>query len=312
VVLQPPGFPGFTQGRNKYASFSVTPTFADSTDIFVLQEDVPGVSYLVNGVSTPYTVRTETFNQAGKTIKVLDSIFGPVINGAIDNAPGLGKPLALKWTGFLNDTTMEWYATAWFTADATTWMANTKALYNCPPSAIVWAGPDTDSPAVVQAGLVPIRPDGHTGLFPVNSTYNWNTYYVPYSINRWPNTKFFVIGGGRLVGRGYRQRRGLDYEDEYTAAHLQSVLATYIATGNTVSATRMQGFFAEKTDALFGSFLAILQSLPDSAAKTNLLGWNRLCGGASSSCGLWRNWYWQMTKLGIHQYSCSTAVHQQR
>lgn len=293
-----PGIPGFWNGRNQFGAWNVVPMGGDNTDIFVLKESVAGVSYIHNGAVVVYTSRTETL-ATGKTITVKESLYGPIINSAIQNAPGLGAPLALKWTGHFNDSTIDWLLNSWTTTTPEEFTDLTVSSLNCPPSSVAYTSL-ASFPTFIQAGRVPIRANGHTGLFPVqgNGTYDWSAWGTVFNIARWPNTKFFVIGGGRLAGRGYRHKVGLDFEDEFTSKRLHSLLADLVAKGKTITYENFQTIMNDRYDALYSSFLPFIKTLPDSAAKTVLTEWNGICDGLLSQCGLWKAWYWELTKLG--------------
>lgn len=298
-----PGLPGFLNARAEGGAWSVTPMGADTTDIYVMNDTVKGQSYYYNGNTLNYTIYNETIYVLGQnpvTITAMNSVLGPVINGGISNCPG-NNTLVVRWPGFDNDTTLDWLWNSFQTSDFTAFLTLTQNSYQAPAATVVYAGQDSN-PVFVQAGYIPLRVDGHTGLFPAigNGTYDWLGWVNPFGTRRWPTTSYFVLGGARLVGRGYRHRLGLDWEDEFVAPRVYYNLKSIIDSGAFVTASTVQGVLSENFDSIFTSFKAILQLLPNSAQKTQLLAWNQVCDGTTTSCGLWRSWYWQLTKLGAN------------
>jgi len=178
--------------------------------------------------------------------------------------------------------------------------ALTQKYFQAPPSSVTYGSID-GNPYFIEAGKIPLRVDGHTGLFPAmgDGTSDWQGSITNYMTQRYPSKNYYVLGGARLAGRGFRHRVGLDFNDEFTAQRISDQMAALIATGKTLKAADIQSLLNEKYDEMFTNFKSqLLPQLPSSDKKDILTKWNQLCDGTQTGCGLWKSWYWGLTKVG--------------
>jgi len=307
-----PGVPGIWNGRNAAAAWQVNTMGADITDLYLMNE-TSSSTYFYNGQILSYSIRYENISVLGQTqpitIKIRESVYGPVISDAISNSPGNGRSLSLKWAGWRNDTTLDWLWQAWQTVQWTDFSALTVQYFQAPASSITFSTP-TNNPGFIQAGLIPLRGQGHSGMFPMigNGTFDWVRFYTPFSTRRWPVVTIIVVGGARLVNRGYHQYLGYDWEDEWTPQYFYNSIAAFPNSGRNIDGTDMQQLLGDTTDAFFLAFLPVLQLLNSSSTNPNVIplvsqlsNWNGVCDSSatgSSNCALWTAWYWELTTLG--------------
>jgi penicillin amidase len=243
-----PGIPGVVIGRNARIAWGVTNTGVDVQDLYVMQNDPAspdGASYIYDGVSRPYDVRTEVIDVKGgdaESLLVRTSVHGPVVtsdalgSGIVgDDAAATRAVLCLRWASVdptLNDTT---FSAFYGLQRAANWMdfRAALALWFSPSQNVVYA--DVDGNIGYQMpGFVPTRnlAAGHSGAWPApgnSSAFAWRTPWpydaLPRTFN--PPRGFVASANNQVPPRQWPFFLSSDYDagsDGYRAERITDLL----------------------------------------------------------------------------------------
>lgn len=93
-----PGAPGVVIGQNQHIAWGVTNVDPDVQDLYRIEMEPDGLTYMLDGQKTTLTLRKEILKVRGKPDQILlcyDSHAGPIIHEDQD-----GSKIALAWSGF--------------------------------------------------------------------------------------------------------------------------------------------------------------------------------------------------------------------
>lgn len=332
-----PGFPGIVMGRTGTFSWSLIPSNADNTDVFILKEVQADVSYDNDGSTSQYERREEVIEVSGRSqpvsFVVLDSIHGPVLNNSFipfEMTPGFS--LALKWAPHhlvdldnekKHDHTIEVFTDIWTMANPSLDYVGRvfEDKFDAPPVGVFYAdGEIAYNSAFFYVGAVPIRK--HTGMFPVDGSSNQF---------RWPQVlssdfpkfnpgrtvplvdSFYFSAANRLSPRGFKFLYGYDFDDDFYVRSLRDVLQNHLLDRTANDMTFIKDTFTDKTNGMWHNsdskkfhFKHLLESIPEdrfltASAKerreTLLTKWNGVDSG--SNAGLFQGWWYELSRLTI-------------
>ena len=236
------GLPGVGIGRNHYISWSITLSFTDTQDFYVLTPcpHYPDTHYLIDGQSVPYTIRKEVIKVLdGEDIElqVKESRFGPVYNTIINNADTgntlvkTSNPIALKWTAHLpNDTTIMGLQQMMRSQTIDEFVKGTHLL-SAFPFCVVFSDRKGNI-GYSLTGTTPIRREGHTGMFPVRgdvSTFEYQGYASGDQITVInPKKGYIITANNRITPAGYPHIISNDNEFDYRARRINDMIQNVI------------------------------------------------------------------------------------
>lgn len=224
-----PGLPGVIIGHNDRMAWGMTNLGADVQDLYVeqLNPDNPR-QYLFRGRWEDFQVVREEIAVRGqrepRIQEILISRHGPLLNGL---AKQTGKPLALRWTGFVPNRMMQSILRL---NRAHNWVEFREALrdFATPGQNFVYA--DVDGHTGYQmTGLVPIRAKSN-GLLPVpgwSGEYEW-TSFIPYEALPSvfdPPTGVIATANNRVVGDDYPYYISSDWAPDFRIRRIETLLA---------------------------------------------------------------------------------------
>ncbi|KAB8028086.1 penicillin acylase family protein [Fluviispira multicolorata] len=190
-----PGLPGVIIGHNEYLAWGVTNGCIDAQDLYVESEDQ--VLTTINEV-----IKVKNGQDVIFPVKI--SSHGPIIS-EITEASRVGKKVALKWTGLLeNDTTLHAFIMLNY---AKNWddFKNALSYFIVPSQNYVYADKKGNI-GYYLAGKIPIR-DKWSGLYPIDSKkdFEWNKFIpfheMPNKLN--PEAGFIVSANNKVVSNNY-------------------------------------------------------------------------------------------------------------
>jgi penicillin G amidase len=212
VGMSMPGTTGIVVGHNQRIAWGMATTPARVQDVYVerLNPDRP-TEYLTERGYEPFEVRRELIRVRGRTqpveIQVDVSRHGPMITDLDERSRHFGRPIALRWMGNVEPSTLLSAVLALNEADD--WSSFTDALraWDAPMQTFVYADVDGNIGSRC-AGRVPIRGCGRTAV-PLpgwDGEHEW-TGTVPFeelptSLN--PAEGMIVAANSKPAPRGYR------------------------------------------------------------------------------------------------------------
>ncbi|EFC41727.1 predicted protein [Naegleria gruberi] len=221
------GVPGIGIGRNEYIGWGVTLGYTDVQDLYILTPDPSNENnYLVDGVSKPFTIYSETIKISGAdpvTIKVRESIFGPVLSESKTELP------ALRWIAQVeNDTSVNNYYALILSKN---WNEFRTYVNGIKSIVFNYAFMDVNGNIGYKlSGRIPMRREGHTGRYAVRGdTMTWDyDGYVP--VDKAPevyNPKrgYVSSANNRVVPPGYPYTVSADYFFDYRQQRIQELFA---------------------------------------------------------------------------------------
>lgn len=295
-----PGVMGIVIGRNERIAWGVTNVGADVQDLYVMEE-APG-GYRYKGWVVPYRVREEVIRVKGgkeERLKVRKTVYGPVISDALRERPK--KPLALRWVSL--DEEDHILLSFLRINRARDWQEFQKALsyYSAPSQNFVYADVEGNI-AYMAPGRFPIRRPGHTGLYPVPGTGEWDWQgYVPYEA--WPRAfnpqeGYIVTANHRVTPPGYPYPLALEWAEPYRARRIEEMI---LAKGR-LSLEDMRAIQLDQTSLLYRDFRPVLEALTPLSEKgriwqKRLLAWDGRMEPSSKEALAFALWYSELTRL---------------
>ena len=260
-----PGVMGIVIGRNEHIAWGVTNVGADVQDLYVMEE-APG-GYRYKGQVVPYRVREEAIRIRGGTeerLKVRETVYGPVISDALRERPK--KPLALRWVSL--DEEDHILLSFLLLNRAKNWDEFQKALsyYSAPSQNFVYADVEGNI-GYMAPGRFPIRKPGHTGLYPVPGTGEWDWQgYVPYEA--WPRAfnpqeGYIVTANHRVTPPGYPYTLALEWAEPYRARRIEEMI---LAKGR-LSLEDMRAIQLDQKSLLYQDFRPVLEVRPSGVTE---------------------------------------------
>ncbi len=297
-----PGVPGVVIGRNRDIAWGVTNVGADVQDLYLLEEADGGRGYRYRGEVRPYRVREERIrvkDAADVTLRVRETVYGPVVSGAVD-APG-ARPLALRWTSLEpEDRTIEAFLGI---NRARNWRQFNEALraYKAPSQNFVYADEEGNI-GYVAPGKFPVRREGHSGLVPVPGDGRWDWRgSVPFE--GWPRAfnpreGFVVTANNKAVPDSYPYRISLEWAEPYRAERIRRM----ILEGGRLGVEDMVRIQQDRRSLLFEDFRPVLQELRVREKRARvwrerLLRWDGDARPDSREAAVFEAWYTELTRL---------------
>ncbi|KGQ21060.1 penicillin acylase family protein [Thermus filiformis] len=295
-----PGVPGIVIGRNERIAWGVTNVGADVQDLYVMEE-APG-GYRYKGRVVPYRVREEVIRVKGgreERLKVRETVYGPVISDALEDRPK--NPLALRWVSLDPE---DHILMAYLGINrASKWDEFQKALsyYSAPSQNFVYADVDGNI-GYTAPGRFPIRRPGHTGLYPVPGTGEWDWQgFVPYEA--WPrafNPKegYVVTANHRVTPPGYPYTLALEWAEPYRARRIEEMLRAKPR----LSLEDMKAVQLDQKSLLYQDFRPVLEALTPLSERgrtwrARLLAWDGTMAPSSEEALAFALWYTELTRL---------------
>ena len=295
-----PGVPGIVIGRNERIAWGVTNVGADVQDLYVMEE-APG-GYRYKGRVVPYGLREEVIRVKGgkeERLKVRETVYGPVLSDALKEKPE--KPLALRWVSL--DEEDHLLMSYLGVNRAKNWEEFQKALsyYSAPSQNFVYADVEGNI-GYMAPGRFPIRKPGHSGLYPVPGTGEWDWQgFVPFEA--WPrvfNPKegYVVTANHRVTPPGYPYTLALEWAEPYRARRIEEMLLAKERLG----LEDMKAIQLDQTSLLFRDFRPVLQALTPLSEKgrtwrDRLLAWDGRMEASSLEATAFALWYTELTRL---------------
>ncbi|KAG2375256.1 hypothetical protein C9374_009879 [Naegleria lovaniensis] len=238
-----PGLPSIGIGRNAYISWSITLSFTDVQDLYVLTPcpHSPNTHYMMDGKPEPYQIRKEFIHikdQQALELEVKESRFGPIFNTILMD-PQIGNvhvkhtaqhyPIALKWTAHLaNDTTLIGLEQMTRARNMDEFIKGTHLL-SAFPFCIVFSDRNGNI-GYSLTGITPIRQQGHTGMFPMPgnvSTFEYKGYASGSDLITLLNPKkgYIITANNRITPAGWPYIISNDNEYDYRAKRIDQMLS---------------------------------------------------------------------------------------
>ncbi|MGQ9753347.1 MAG: penicillin acylase family protein [Thermaceae bacterium] len=295
-----PGVPGIVIGYNDRVAWGVTNVGADVQDLYVMEE-APG-GYRYKGRIVPYRVREEVIRVKGgreERLKVRETVYGPVISDVLKDKPQ--KPLALRWVSL--DEEDHILLSYLLLNRAKNWEEFQKALsyYSAPSQNFVYADVEGNI-GYIAPGKFPIRRAGHTGLYPVPGTGEWDWEgFVPFEA--WPRAfnpeeGYIVTANHRVTPPGYPYPLALEWAEPYRARRIEEVI---LAKGR-LSLEEMKAIQLDRKSLLYQDFRPVLEALTPLSEKgriwrRRLLAWDGRMDPSSREATVFALWYTELTRL---------------
>ena len=278
----------------------MTNSQADVQDLYVLEETTDGRGYIYQDKVEPYQVRSETIqvkDAAPVTLDVRSSVYGPVISDAL----GLDQPLALEWVSLeaVDGTTKAFLDVN----RADNWEEFKAALqsYVAPSQNFVYADVDGNI-GYFGAGKLPIRQPGHTGLYPVPGTgeFDWQGFIpfeqLPQLQN--PESGFIVTANNKITLPNYPYDISGDFAEPYRAERISEL----ISNKDKLSFEDTQEIQLDQVSLLYHDFRPILERISPTSDRANrwrdrLLSWDGNTLPDSVDAAVFQAWYTQLTRL---------------
>ncbi len=268
------GIPGCQIGKNNFVSWGITMSLTDLEDLYLMVPDAsrPSTHYMYNGVSTPYTFRTESIKVKGESdliLRVRESILGPEVTEIFDDLPrGLAfcvsavalQPDMSSVTGIVNLLSPE--------------MTTVKALRDTglgllqSPGFSITAADRDGNVGYFMTAAHPIRAIGHTGKYPTlgNGSFAY-VGTIPYSelptliipassSNTAPS--FIAAANQKIYPDGYRYTLGYDYVYPWRGARIQEMLGADL--GNLSSGALHKKIQRDTQSNIWTEFRQVLQN----------------------------------------------------
>lgn len=273
-----PTIPNIIIGKNQDICWSVTNSMPDVQDLYVVDE-VNG-KYEYNGKMVNIVEREEAIKVKGASnviYKVRSTLYGPIVNDIYPDELGEEKPVSLRWTSLQpNDTTAEVMITL---LERHNWtdFRNSFARYVSPTQNFVYADASGNI-GYLTPGLVPIREQGHSGMFPVpgNGTYDWRGYIpfdsLPQVYN--PAKGYVVTANNRVQPAGYPYNFARDFSSIQRAARIVEMMEEFVNSTQPITVEDMKTIQLDVKSLLFND-------IRDAFSKLN--------GHVSGEYEQWRN-----------------------
>ena len=305
-----PGLPSVIIGHNSRIAWGLTSLEPDVQDLFLERADPKDPSrYFHAGGWRTFDSRTETIRVRGggeESIRIRESIHGPIVTDVLDGAKRLGDPkagppaVALRWTGLdpPDPTTEAFLGMA--TAGSWSDFVSAASRLTIPAQNLVYADVDGHI-GYTASGLVPIRPRAD-GTLPVPGTGedDW-TGYIPFeSLPRVldPPRGFIATANNRVVSRRYPYPITLDWPEPYRAARItERILAVPRIGLEDAAAIQLDRVSLQARELL----PLLLDTRPDGSEAARILArlkdWNREFSPDSDAASIYAAWYAKLSEM---------------
>jgi len=305
-----PLVPGIALGRTRNTSWAITSAGSDVQDLYVMQEPTD-VTYMYNGSVVEYNIHKEEIhldNTQSVTVYVKEGIYGPIVN-SLFNLENALEEVALQWTALHeNDTTMNavigiMYQENWWD------FYNTMSEHLYPPMNFLYADTENNICSLV-AGRVPIRKDGHSGLFPVsgNGTFDYNGYIpyqkMPFVCN--PERNHLVAANAKIEPAGYPYFLGGDVGTKYRYERIEELLKFYSNVSMTM--TNMKEIQLDTKSKLFNDLKPYIAKLKNQSITFNeeilrksLERWDGFLNVGSKEASLFEMFHTKLWSLSVDE-----------
>ena len=239
-----PGLPSVGIGRSAFISWSITLSFSDVQDLYVLTPcpDQPDTHYMVDGKPEEYKIRKVNIKVAGEEnveLVVKESRFGPVINDPLITIAHADvktqKPMALKWTAHLPNDTSIMGLQQMTNAKTMDEFAKATRLLTALPFSIVFTDRNGNI-GYSLTGTTPIRQQGHTGMFAMPgdvSKYEYKGYATGDQITVINPPKGYIItANNRITPGGFPYIVSNDNEFDYRAKRIDEMIRNVLDVEN--------------------------------------------------------------------------------
>ena len=294
-----PGVPGIIIGHNARIGWGLTSLEPDVQDLYLEEVDPRDPSrYRFRGQWRAFESRSETIHVRGKpdvALTVRASLHGPIVTDVLSGAKRLGRPVALRWTGFdPDDTTAE----AFLGFDrAGNWQEFLQAasLLTAPAQNLVYADVDGHI-GYTATGSIPIRQRGDDGLLPVpgDGEHEWQGTIPFAKLPRVldPPRGFIATANNRVVSPAYPWPFTLDWPEPYRARRITDRLTALAkASPEDMAAIQMDEVSYQALELLP---LLLDTSPADTASKDaleRLRGWDGSFTADSVPAAIYAAWY---------------------
>lgn len=298
------GTPGIMLGRNNYISWGVTNVGADVQDIYVMKETNNGKSYYYNNQVVDYQIDQETIYVSGSspvTIQVKNSVYGPVVN---DVFGVVGESVSLQFLSLQpNDTS---YLTFYQINRAKNWTEFTQSLDTliAPSCNFVYAD-IYGNIGYHTSGKIPIRKEGHSGIFPVvgDGTWDYDGYLIssdlPQVFN--PNEGFISSANNRVTPFGYQYFLTHDWEPPFRDERIKE----FLNNKEKVSVRDMKDLQMDSKSMLFDTLRPVFLNMKvvNEDWRERMIQWDGFETMDSQEATIFENWFWEMKKMSVTNYT---------
>lgn len=334
-----PGAPLVVLGRTQYAAWGVTTSLNDVQDVFRLQldpSDPDGGSYMHNGNSLEFDMIEEKITVSGGsdvTIRVRDSIYGPVINenkglllfggesmvedlGLDEDTSSFSEPLALGWPAIMRGTSDISAAIVFKLPQVRNWaqFMEAQSAFVGPCQSWVFASREGDAGYLTPC-LMPQRAPGVDGGYPVpgNGSYDW-TGFVPFEdMPRTLNAPkgFTSTANNKISAANLPQQNARWHGDGYRALRIHDTIQGWITEGRKITPDMVAGLQTDVT-SLWGRRFAreIIARLSDDLfatgagreLKARVAGWDGHSPVGSREATIVNQWAREISRLGADEW----------
>lgn len=260
-----PSIPNIIIGKNQNICWGVTNSMPDVQDLYVIDE-INGQYQHSSGL-LDIEERDEVIKVKGEadvTLKVRNTIYGPIVNDLYEEKLGHEKPVALKWTSLLpHDTTASAIIPLLQKRNWTEFIESFKD-YVSPTQNFVYA--DTHGNiGYFTPGKIPIRERGHSGMFPVigNGTYDWQGYIpfdsLPQVYN--PEKGYIVSANNRVQPVGYPYNFGRDFAPIHRAKRISDMIVDIVNQNRNITVSDMKNVQLDVKSLLYEDIKDIFKKL---------------------------------------------------
>jgi penicillin G amidase len=298
-----PGVPAVVLGHNARIAWGATNAGLDVQDLFLEELDpADPTRYLLNGVSTPFEVRTEEILLSDGRVhsqEVRSTVHGPILNGAderLEDAP----LMSLSWTATLGtDRTIEAILGLNTAAGFDDFRAS-LGLFGAPSQNFVYA--DVDGHIGHQLpGHIPIRDGDDRGdrPRPGDGTHEW-TGRIPFDELPWqldPPSGTIVSANNAAVDGDYPFHLSSDWDPGYRAERVIDELLARSEDGlsrDDMAEIQMDSAVGRARDAAIWLLGAAPKTDPGRIVLDRILDWDGRCDVDSLGCAAWSMFEYQL------------------
>lgn len=296
------GVPGIMIGKNAYISWGITNIGADVQDFYVMKETNNGLSYTYKNQVLNYEIFEEKIRVSGAAdvvLKVKKSINGPIVN---DIFGVTGEPIAMKWVTLQdNDTTSSSFLRL---NHAKNWDEFKSAISTivAPSCNIIFADLNGNI-GYSASGSIPIRKVGHSGIFPVIGTgeYEYEGYIpfekLPFVLN--PQEGFISSANNRVTPFGFEYLIGHDWEPPFRDMRIKEYLGKPVLDIDDMRSLQMD------TKSTFWQYIRFIFDhiiVKNEEWRIRMLQWDGVEKLASQEAFIWERLIISLKKITIPVY----------
>jgi penicillin amidase len=271
-----PGIPMIISGQNQHISWSISKSFVDDTDLFIIEENGDGTAFKYNGNFHKYDTVVEQIKvRDSRTVRyeVKRCHYGPIMNDPFGVKIVNRRALALKWAQtFSSDTTP--YRTFSDMARATSWTEFKAATSHGSYGNLNFLYADVNNTiGYTFAGLAPIRGKDHSGRYPVRGDGNtdWLGFIpqeeLPSFIN--PERGYISVANQRIVPSQYKHSGNFSYDfvTGFRAGRIENELEI-LSSESITDMKSMKQLQLDQTSAIWKNFVPVFQTIEHTSNDT--------------------------------------------